>query len=176
MKKKIILIGSIVIVFTGLFLLWYFGFNPKCPIGTEKYGSEYVSYLTEKFTGYHEEKAFSNVYCEINQKRYRSIQLADRVSYGLLTQEYVSEMRKNKSAGTDVYRHEFVKSDIGSLIGETAAAYPFLPKGLKVYHYAPFPDSDEIVIVEFGDHFGYSFYILDSPDDYIPGGTIPLMD
>lgn len=176
MKKRVILIGSTVIVLAGLFLLWYFCLNPNRPLGTEKYGSEYVCYLTEKFTGYHEEPPVKNVYCEINQKRYRFIQLADRVEYGLLTQELVAEKFKEKDSGTDWPRHEFLKSDIGSFIGETAAAYPFLPKGLKVYHYSAFPDSEKIVIVEFGDHFGYAFYILDSPENYHPGTGITILE
>lgn len=173
MKKKLLVILMAVVLAAGaaaaVFLIFL---NPNQSLGKDKYGSEYYWDWYEKTFGVSTEMVpVTNAYCEINGKYYRLMLMEDRVRFGLLTQEYVDEMRNTKTEPATWCRHELFRKDLGKYVGKSTATGNGLPGGLKVYHYAAFPDSDEILIVKLGDSFGYAFYILD-PEGNTMDGTV----
>gem|GEM_PF-3567522 len=173
MKKKLwIIIAAVVLAASAAIAIFLIFFNPNQSLGTDKYGSEYQWDWYEKTYGVSTEgMPVTNLYCEFNGNYYRLMLMEDRVRFGLLTQEYVDEMTNTKVLPMTWCRHELFRKDLGLYIGKTTAAKGCLPGGLKVYHYAAFPNSDEILIVKLGDSFGYAFYILD-PTGKTMNGTV----
>ena len=93
-----------------------------------------------------------SVYCYIENNKempYEAIDLYDRILYGLVPEG---------SMGTqDTLSYEITKADIGDFMGIVTDGADETLIGCSVYHFANYPDSDAICIIDTPS--GYTFYV-----------------
>lgn len=87
----------------------------------------------------------------LNGVYYEVANLGDYVSYGLISEDSLSRSTVNIQ--------KLTKEDLGEFMGTITLTEDGKTKECKVYHYAAYPDSDSICIIEYG-HNDYQVYVM----------------
>ncbi len=167
--QKILLLLGACACMALLFSLYWLFLYPYRILGAEGDARHYQNHAASQLTGREESPVvFDNfVFITVNGVSYRCNPSAnDRRKYKLSPQ-YYSEKKKTiidkKIKEPEPGKFYFLRKDIGKKMGPVEKSNYKLLEGLETYHYAPFPENDDICLLKLEDGYGYQFFIKVSP-------------